>query len=569
MSNYLIGIKNKEFNNPLVYIFIVFMLSSFCYEVYSKNEILSIFYILSFFIFIFYFKGIFISIILFLFFISALNNSIVFYSYQPKNIECIRVTEVNDYYGRGKVNGRIVNLSNLNSKISIGDKIIVEGEFNKNLNITKGIIGDYKIIEYKKLKNDVISKIYKRRVKLFKKISQKLGIKKAALISSVAFGYKSELDQDYKSLMKNLGISHIISISGMHLALVYSILRRVFGVKLSLIIAFAYVLFTGSPTSAIRAYIMILILNLGIIFKRNYNQLASISLAGIILLLIKPYEIYDLGFILSFLATLGIILLNKKLNKKLYKLPNSIRNTVCISISAQIFTFPIILLYFNEISLNFLIGNIIVIPLINLLIIIGNVLIILEPIKEAFNFCLYICYYIIKYIDVIMYKLDKILFELMYFHYSIAYFYVGLIITYYFYKKGFKIFIYYPLIIFIYISLLIYSPIPKIRYYYDGALLISYKGENIIIQTGEKINKEKLKKITNANKIVKDLNKINIGNKIIIYKDKNNYILKTNKEKYLLVVNYEKINFDYDIINFRKGDINEINIFDGNVIEKN
>ena len=345
MSNYLIGIKNKEFNNHLIYIFIVFMLSSFCYEVYSKNEILSIFYILSFFIFIFYFKGIFISIILFLFFISALNNNILFYCYQPKNIEYIRVTEVNNYYGKGKINGRIVNLSNLNSKVSIGDKLIVKGEFNKNLNLTKGIIGDYKIIEYEEFKNDIISKIYKRRIKLFKKISQKLGTKKAALISSVAFGYKSELDQDYKSLMKNLGISHIISISGMHLALVYSILRKVFGVKLSLIIAFIYVLFTGAPASAIRAYIMILILNLGIVFKRNYSSLAAISLAGIILLLIKPYEIYDLGFIFSFLATLGIILFNKKLNKMLYKLPNSLRNTVAISISAQIFTFPIILLY--------------------------------------------------------------------------------------------------------------------------------------------------------------------------------------------------------------------------------
>ena len=72
-----------------------------------------------------------------------------------------------------------------------------------------------------------------------------------------------------------------------------------------------------------------------------------------------------------------------------------------------------------------------------------------------------------------------------------------------------------------------------------------------------------------AKKLVKDLNKINIGNKIMLYKEKDNYILKTDKEKYLLFVNYEKINFDYDIINFRKGDINEINIFNGKVIEKN
>ena len=167
------------------------------------------------------------------------------------------------------------------------------------------------------------------------------------MITSVSFGYKSELDEDHKSLMKNLGISHAISISGLHLALVYSILKRIFGVKLSLVIAFAYVLFTGAPASAVRAYIMILILNLGMVVKRNYSPLAALSLAGIIIILIKPYDIYNLGFILSFLATLGIILFSKKLNKKLYRLPNLFRSTIAISISAQILTFPIILLYFN------------------------------------------------------------------------------------------------------------------------------------------------------------------------------------------------------------------------------
>ena len=61
--------------------------------------------------------------------------------------------------------------------------------------------------------------------------------------------------------------------------------------------------------------LMIVILNLGNVVKRNYNPLAALSLAGIVLLLMKPYYIYNLGFVLSFLATLGIILFNKNLNK--------------------------------------------------------------------------------------------------------------------------------------------------------------------------------------------------------------------------------------------------------------
>ena len=98
--------NNKYFNNPLPYIFIVFMLS----------------YVVSFFIFIMRFKGKYIMFILVLFFIVALNNTICFYNYTPKEVEEIRVTDVKNYYGKGEINGRIVSLSNINENIEVGNK---------------------------------------------------------------------------------------------------------------------------------------------------------------------------------------------------------------------------------------------------------------------------------------------------------------------------------------------------------------------------------------------------------------------------------------------------------------
>lgn len=557
---------NKNFNNPLPYILITFMLSYFSYEIYSKNIILAIFYVVSFFIFIMYFKSKFIMFILILFFVVALNNIISFYNYTPKEVEEIRITEVKNYYGSGEIKGRVVNLSNVNEKIEVGNKILVKGKFTENKNIVSGVIGDYKIEDYKVLKSDFIDKLYKRRKYVFEKIESKIGERKAALITSVSFGYKSELNEDHKELMKNLGISHAISISGLHLVLVYSVLRRVLGVKLSLIIALVYVLFSGASAPAVRAYIMIVILNLGKIVRRNYNPIAALSLSGIILLLIKPYYIYNLGFILSFLATLGIILFNKSLNKKLYKLPKYIRSTVAISLSAQILTFPIIILYFNEVSLNFIIGNIIVIPFINILVVLGNLLIFIVEIPLIFNYIMYICHYIIKYIDVIMYKIEGISFDLMYFHYTVAYFYISLLITYYFYKKGFKKFIYYPLIMFFYILVLIYSPLPKIRYYYEGGLLISYKGERLLIQTKDEVDENKLMAVSLAKNIYEDFNEVIIGEEIKVKKYGENYILQTLNNEYLLFVNYEDLDNEYDIINFRKGDIKEVLIFDDEII---
>ena len=560
------SIDNRDFNNPLIYIFIVFILSSFSYEMYSKNIILAIWYVASFFIFIIYFKSKYIMFILFLFFIVALNNIICFYNYVPKEVEEIRITEVKNYYGKGEINGRVVNLSNLNQDIEIGNKLLVKEKFTENKNISNGVIGDYKIEEYRVLKSDFIDNLYKRRMQVFQSIEGKLGKRKAALITSVSFGYKSELNDDHKELMKSLGISHVISISGLHLVLVYNVLRKLLGVKLSLILALVYVLFSGASAPAVRAYIMIVILTFGKIVKRNYNPLASLSLAGIILLLIKPYYIYNIGYVLSFLATLGIILFNKDLNKKLYKLPNSIRNTIAISLSAQILTLPIIILYFNEVSLNFIVGNIIVIPFINILVVLGNILIFIVDISTVFNYIMYICHYIVKYIDIIMYKIDSISFDLIYFHYTLAYFYISLLITYYFYKKGFKEFIYYPLVVFFYIFLLIYSPIPKIRYYNDGGLLVSYKGNRVLIQTKDEVDNKKLMSISLANNIYEDFNEVNIKGKIKIKKYGENYILHTKNNKYLLFVNYEKLNNEYDIIDFRKGDIKEVMFFNDKII---
>ena len=560
------SMNNNYFNNPLPYIFIVFMLSYFSYEMYSKNTILASFYVVSFFVFIMYFKGKYIMFILALFFIVALNNIIYFYNYTPGEIEEVRITEVKNYYGKGEINGRIVSLSNVNEKIEVGNKLLVKGKFTENKNIGTGVIGDYKIEDYKILKSDFIDKLYKRRKYVFESIESKLGERKAALITSVSFGYKSELNEDHKELMKNLGISHVISISGLHLVLVYSVLRRFLGVKLSLVLALVYVLFSGASAPAVRAYIMIVILNVGKIVKRNYNPIAALSLAGIILILEKPYYIYNLGFVLSFLATLGIILFNKDLNKKLYKLPNSIRNTIAISLSAQILTLPIIILYFNEVSLNFIVGNIIVIPFINVLVVLGNILIFIVEIPSIFNYIMYICHYIIKYIDIIMYKIDNMSLDLMYFHYTVAYFYIALLMTYYFYKKGFKRFIYYPLIIFFYILVAIYSPLPKIRYYNEGGLLISYKGNRVLIQTKDEVDENKLMAVSLSSNISEDFNEIIIEKEIKIKRYGENYILQTVNNEYLLFVNYENLNNDYDIIDFRKGDIKEIVIFENEII---
>lgn len=556
------------FNNPLPYIFISFILSSFFYKFYNNDKLLAITIVGGFLCLLLFYKGIMVTIIISLFFMVGIFNNILFYGYIPREIEEVRIDTIKSYYIIGKVEGRYVYLDIDDDELKVGDKIIAKGRFNGELNLSKGIIGEYIVDDYKVLNEDFTSKLYRRRETLYEGIKTKLGVRKAGFITSVAFGYSEVIDNEDRADMKSFGISHAIAVSGLHMALVYGALNIIFGTKISLLIAFLYVLFTGASPSTVRAYIMIFIMSFALVVKRNYNPLASISLAGVILLLIKPYDLFNLGFELSFLATLGIILFNKKINRKLYKLPGKIRKAVSVSLSAQIFTIPVLIYSFNELSLNFLLGNILILPIINILVILGNTLLIFYNITPIFNYLLYLCYCSIKIIDNIMDFLWNYKIDILYFNFTVAFFYSILIITYYFYKKGYKKFIILPLISFFYIFIITYNPVPNIKFYREGALLVSFKGERILIQTKAIVDKIKLKKVTMSDKIYKNFDEININDKVIIKKEGKNYLLETPKKEYMLVVNKDKIGNEYDIIDFSTGELQEVIIFDDKVISR-
>lgn len=555
-------------NNPLQYIFIAFILSSFFYKTYSSDKLLAIIIVSSFLCLLLFYKGMTIGIILTLFFVVGLYNNILFYDYTLREIEEIRVESIKSYYVIGKASGRLVYLDIEKEDLKVGDKILAKGKFKSEKDISRGIIGEYEVNSYTVEKKDLISKLYNQREILYNAIKSRLGQRKAGFITSVAFGYSEALDSEDRADMKVFGISHAVAVSGLHMALVYGMLKSVFGTKISLVIAFLYVLFTGASPSTVRAFTMIFIMNFALVVKRNYNSLAAISLAGIILLLKNPYDLFALGFQLSFLATLGIILFNKNINKKLYKLPQYFRKAISVSISSQILTIPVLIYSFSEFSLNFLIGNILILPFINILVVLGNSLLIVYKFKFIFNYVLYLCYFCIKAIDNIMDFLWSYKIEVLYLNFTVAYFYSILLITYYFYKKNYKRFIILPIMALIYIGIITYNPVPNIKYYREGGILVSFKGERVLIQTKSIIDKIKLKRITMVNKVYKEFFKINIGDDIRIRKESKNYILDIDGKEYMLLVNKEKINGEYDIIDFSTGELQEVIIFDKKVISR-
>ena len=506
------------YNNPLLYIFIVFILASFTYEIYYYNKLAAILIAASLFFLITFNTERYLKIFLLIILIIALMNNVFYYNYTPKANEEIRVVSLKYNRGIGEIKGRKVNISIEASEEIVGSKIYAKGNFNRNLNISKGIIGDFTIIKYEKRKKDLTLYLYDLRKDLYDKIQSKLGARKAGIISSVAYGYDDNIESYDREKMKYYGISHAICVSGLHITMVYSIVLLFGSNLLGMIVSFFYMLFSGTKEAAIRAYIMIVISNLALKLKRQYNMMAALSLAGIVILIVKPYCLFSIGFILSFVNIIGINFFNKKINRVFYKIPSKIRQVVAITLSTQIFILPITMMYFNE-----------------------------------------FCKYIIILMDNIMNFFDKITIDIFYIYYGAAYFYIAMLITYYFYKKGYKRFIYYPIIVFIYVSIIVYSPIVNIKYYNEGAIVISFKGKRTFIQYNEDANNDKLEKITlSKERLDNNFKKFLIKEGVYIKPSGENYIIKTEKEQCLLKVNYDKINYNYEIIDFTKGDIKDV-----------
>jgi competence protein ComEC len=184
----------------------------------------------------------------------------------------------------------------------------------------------------------------------------------AGLLSGILFGSKATLSKDLLDALTTTGTLHIVALSGMNISILADISittflrmtsRRVASLATVLIII-GFVWFVGVSASVVRAAIMGSLTLLAVLFGRPAWSIFSFALTVGIMLLWKPSWIGDLSFQLSALATLGIILFGKKQK-------NFIQDALQTTLSAQVFTIPLILFVFRRISLvspltNVLIG---------------------------------------------------------------------------------------------------------------------------------------------------------------------------------------------------------------------
>ena len=195
----------------------------------------------------------------------------------------------------------------------------------------------------------------------------------AGLAYALFIGDVSGLDYDIKSNFQISGIAHLLAVSGLNTALMSMVLVWFFKkirlkpwmsvVLVALLLLFYCVLCDFAP-SVLRASLMSIFLLAGQVFGKQTDNISSVSLAGIILLLVDPMYLFDLSFQLSFVSVFAIFMLSPIFEKFFLKLRlgKFISSNLALSLAAQLGTLPLIVNTFGYVSLVSLVVNLIVVP---------------------------------------------------------------------------------------------------------------------------------------------------------------------------------------------------------------
>lgn len=306
------------------------------------------------------------------------NKSFVFY---PRVIEIAG--------SKNKVSGKVYVRFNKWIDLNYGDQIIIQGKladlkdkgyFNKSL-IRQGINTILSVG-----KRDWIARTGQARFSIKKtafEVKEKLkqrfnNLSSPAKDILIAFilGNREGLSKEIYSVFRYTGTVHILAISGLHIGIIifiFILFLKILRLKLKVrfVITVLFLLFysfmTGLRPSVVRAVIMGITFLLSFIVKREYHIYNSLALAAMIILGIWPWQIFDVGFQLSFISVLSIVFIYPKILAVLPKVKNRflsfIKASFVVSLSACIGTAPLVAYYFGMISPVSAIANIFIVAL--------------------------------------------------------------------------------------------------------------------------------------------------------------------------------------------------------------
>ncbi|WP_419885029.1 ComEC/Rec2 family competence protein [Paenibacillus sp. B-A-8] len=211
------------------------------------------------------------------------------------------------------------------------------------------------------------------RTVLGAELDQLFGQRHSGYMKGLIIGMQDDLDPDTFKQFSQLGLTHILAISGMHVAVYVGVLLFLFrrlrltketALTLTFILVPVYVLLSGAGPSIVRAGLMSMIALLAARVGMLKDGLNILAASALVMLIWNPYMLLSVSFQLSFLVTLGLMVYVPLMNPLLSALPRWLKGAVSVTLVAQLVSFPLTIYYFNQFSLLSFAANLVFVPFI-------------------------------------------------------------------------------------------------------------------------------------------------------------------------------------------------------------
>lgn len=290
--------------------------------------------------------------------------------------------------------------------LNIGDTVLAKtrirrggtiGDFDYGLYLRRqGFLGTAYVRKY-----DVQCTMYEGKEPLQKRLYQRLAASglsgdELATTGALTLGYKEDLDPALRHRFQASGAAHVLAVSGLHTGIIYALLiglltlggrvrplyENILGrIAVGLVIIavmWGYAWLTGMTPSVVRCVVMVTLVEIGKMLYRHSLTLNTIAAAAVLILMVRPLDLWSLSFQLSFSATAAIVIMVKDFERRIHshkweehlygKALSWIAGTVIISLAAQLGTLPITMYTFGQVSNYFLLTNLLVLPLATILV---------------------------------------------------------------------------------------------------------------------------------------------------------------------------------------------------------
>ena len=227
------------------------------------------------------------------------------------------------------------------------------------------------------------------------KTMRNLGIEEDeyAVAAAILLGYDDSLPHELRQKYVAAGAMHILCVSGLHVGVVFMVFsymlfflddrkgkQRVVKQFILLFLIWFYAMLAGLAPSILRATIMLSFVIIGNIINRKGVLLNSLAASAFILLCMNPSNLFDIGFLLSYVAVIGIVVLQGPISKMFYskyKIVNKIWEITSVTIAAQLATAPFTIYYFHQFPIYFWLSNLFMTPISSVVIVGGMILLLI------------------------------------------------------------------------------------------------------------------------------------------------------------------------------------------------